>query len=67
MDKSLLEKIEALPDAKMGGAGRREFTPEEDEILLRFWKVKRKEDISKLLGVSENTARKRWEELTAAN
>jgi hypothetical protein len=61
--ESLLRALESLPDSKYGPVGF-EWTPEMDEILLRFWPVKRQAEICKLLGCSQNTARNRYRELT---
>ena len=61
--ESLLRALESLPDSKYGPAGF-EWTPEMDEMLLRFWQVKRQAEICKLLKCSTNTARNRYRELT---
>lgn len=57
-----LSVFEALPDAKSGRG--RAWTTDEDDVLRRFWMVKRQADVARLLRVSEDTARKRYRELT---
>ena len=57
------EAFEALPDARIGSAGTK-WTDEMDDALRKYWKVKRQSDVAKLLGVSEDTARKRYRELS---
>jgi hypothetical protein len=64
IDPEMEALLEKLPDAKSGILGRT-FTPEEDAILLKYWPVKCKRDIAKLLHCHENTARRRYKELTA--
>ncbi|ORC37243.1 hypothetical protein B4O97_03375 [Marispirochaeta aestuarii] len=40
------------------------WSAEEDAILLKYWKVKNKSQLSKVIGVSETTARERYLKLT---
>lgn len=54
--------IDSLPDNVC--ANRYQFTKEQDEILLKYWKVKKQCDISEIMGISPNTLRKRYRELT---
>jgi hypothetical protein len=61
--ESLLRAIENLPDTKYGPVGF-EWTPELDEMLVKFWKVKRQSELCKIIGCSPNTARNRYRELT---
>lgn len=58
----LLEKIEALPDAHVGNQPK-VWTPEEDAIILRYWKQKRKADLAEILCVNEKLLRRRYREL----
>ena len=60
----MLEKLEALPGNKCGQKGR-EWTAEQDAALLKYWRVKRQEDVAKLLGVNTSLARKRYIKLTS--
>lgn len=56
------EALEALPDV---GAGRRAiWTPEMDAGLLKHWNRACKKKVAKVLGVSYDTARERYAELT---
>jgi hypothetical protein len=60
--ESLLRAIESLPDSRQGPAGF-EWTPELDEMLVKFWKVKRQSELCKIIGCSPNTARNRYRDL----
>lgn len=40
-----------------------EWTPREDEILLKGWKVGFKEKVAKYLGISSNTCQRRFDSL----
>ncbi len=57
-----LSALAALPEV---GIGRHApaFTPEENEALLKYWPIKSKSEVARILGVSEDTARKRYREL----
>ena len=55
--------LDELPDAKVGTKSF-PWTPELDELLLKYWMVKYKRDVCRLLGCTDNTARKRYRELT---
>ena len=56
------EALEALPDV---GAGRKAtWTPEMDEGLLKHWNRACKKDVARVLGVSYDTARERYDRLT---
>lgn len=60
--QDLMEKFEALPQGGSSNKGK-EWTGEEDALLLRYWPVKNKEAVAKALGVHRNTAFKRYREL----
>jgi len=59
--EEMLRQFEALPDVEVGK--HFEWTPEKETLLLKYWPVKRQVDVCRLLGVSENTARKKYREL----
>jgi hypothetical protein len=61
IDADLLAKFEALPDCH-AGAQRKVPTPEQVEILRRYWKVKRQQDVCDLIGARENTCRKWYQD-----
>jgi hypothetical protein len=61
MDAETLRRLEELPDAH--STRKREFTVEEDAVILKYWPVKNKDDVSRILGLSENTVRNRYKEL----
>jgi DNA-directed RNA polymerase specialized sigma24 family protein len=63
IDPAVLARFEALPDA-IQGVRPREWTPEEDELLLRYWRGKNHEAVAKAIGVNVSTALKRYRELT---
>ena len=57
-----LEALDALPDV---GAGRKAiWTPAMDEGLLKHWNRACKKDVARVLGVSYDTARERYDRLT---
>lgn len=62
ISEEMLKQFEALPDVEIGK--HFEWTPEKEALLLKYWKVKRQSDVCKLLGVTENPARKKYRELT---
>jgi len=55
--------LEALPKRQVGGP-RFEHTAETDALLLEHWPRANRHQVAKLLGMSENTARNRYRELT---
>jgi hypothetical protein len=61
IDEATLKALEEIPDAKPGK--RAIFTPEQDTILLRFWKQKNKDELSRFLGFAVQTCRARYREL----
>ena len=63
IDEEMLAKFEALPE---GGIGRNGYnwTAEEDALLLRYWPIKRKMNVARLLGPNETTCRERYRWLT---
>jgi hypothetical protein len=63
ISEELIQRLEQLEDRRDGHPGW-PWTPEKDAALLRFWKIKRHEDVAKVLGCSRNTALERYRELT---
>ena len=62
IDVAALEReLAALPD----GLNLKPWTLAEDELLVRFWPVKRHVDVARLLGRGEHVCRRRFAELTA--
>lgn len=61
LPESVQSMLDSIPDYvdKKG----RIFTKEEDQLITYGWPRKRKADLAKLLGCSESTLRKRYEEL----
>ncbi len=58
-------ELDALPDLKSGPHfNERQWSKEEDELLLLYWPVKHHEQVAKALGVSSQTALKRYRFLT---
>jgi transcription initiation factor TFIIIB Brf1 subunit/transcription initiation factor TFIIB len=66
IDTALLERLESLPD-KQTGRGGHAWTEQEDAILRRYWPIKRQSDVAKVLGMSQDTCRKRYRELVDEN
>lgn len=63
IDPDVIARLEALPD-KQVGAIRRQWTPAEDAIILRYYPVKRAEDLGEVLKSSDKTIRRRYRMLT---
>ena len=63
IDEATLKALEALPDSRPNR--KAEFTPMQDAMLLRYWARKRKADVARAVGYSENVCRERYHELTA--
>lgn len=61
-DSDLLAAIDALPARKKKPGVA--WSPAMDAALLAGWPVKRQVDVARVIGVSPDTARKRYEELT---
>lgn len=59
----MLAKIEQVRETKPGKP-RRQFTPEEDAILLKYWPVKNHDELAQVLGCSTTLALRRYRELT---
>lgn len=62
IDPELEALFEALPDG--GRHYGRHWTPEEDALLLKYWPIKNKVAMAKLLKVNRNTALERYRKLT---
>lgn len=60
---SLEGALDGLPDRHEGNPGF-PWTPELDQLLLRYWPTKNQEKVARLLGCASSTARKRYDELT---
>ena len=59
----IMEAIEGCRDTSNGNHGR-VFTPEEDAAILKYYNVKRKEDLARVFDVCAETLRKRYNKLT---
>lgn len=62
IDAEALRKIEALPNIS-GSGNMFEWTDEADELLIKYYPLKRKEDLAAIFGVSEKTMRNRYRKL----
>ena len=60
LDDETVKKFEALPPKKL----KINWTPEMDALLLKYWKIKNGRDVGRLLGYSETSCRRRYDELT---
>ena len=61
ISKEMLAKIDSLRDTER--TPPKQFTEEQDAIILTFYKKKNKGDLSKLIGCCPGTMRKRYLEL----
>jgi len=57
----IAEALESLPDRNSGR--KMGLEPWQDEVLRKYWRVKRKADIAQMLGICEAVLRRRAEEL----
>jgi transcription initiation factor TFIIIB Brf1 subunit/transcription initiation factor TFIIB len=62
ISEDMLNELDKLPPA--GDRKLVKWTPEMDQILLAYWEKKRQVAVAKIIGVCENTARKRYRMLT---
>jgi hypothetical protein len=60
--EDMLAAIEALPDKNTRDGFP--FTEAHDAILLNYWNVKPQNQLCRIIGCSENTARRRYNLLT---
>jgi len=58
-----LSALEALPD-KCNTGTRINWTPELDAALLKYWPVKRHDQIAKILGICQTSCVARYRQLT---
>jgi len=58
----MLEQIEKIDDSNIRPG--KVWTAEEDAILIKYWPIKNKDQLSEMLGVSDKTARARYKKLT---
>lgn len=57
-----LDKLSSV-DVDIYGSRRAVFEPWQDEVIKRLWPVARKSDVAEIVGFSEGTIRRRWQEL----
>jgi len=62
IDPKLLEVLDSLPDNTKRG---HEWSEQEDAVLRKYWMIKRKDDVARVLGMDCNTCRKRYREITS--
>jgi len=60
IDSAIIEKFENLSDKNISAIA---WTKEMDLLLMKYWRIKSCRGVSKLLGVSERTARDRFNSL----
>ena len=65
MTSGLEELINALPPPSKYGYGIT-WTPEMEDVLLKYWRIRDQRSIAKILGVGHSTAKKKYRELVAA-
>jgi hypothetical protein len=59
-DSELRAALESLPNSKVGGI-EKPWSAEQDELLLYYWPIKRKDDVAKLLAHGLHACRARYE------
>jgi hypothetical protein len=57
----ILEAIQALPDKNSRSI---KWNPRLDELLVKFYPIKRKKDLARFFGVSDRSLYERYQELT---
>lgn len=62
ISKEMLAKIDSLRDTER--TPPKQFSIEQDAIMLKYYEKKNKKDLAELLGVCQSTMRKRYKELT---
>ena len=64
IDTDALAALEAMP-AKGTAGSPYPWTPEKDEILLKYWRTRNHRDVCAVLKCSPNTAQDRYRKITA--
>ncbi len=64
VDAALERRLAKMP-TKIGHAPRRAFTSGEDSAILKHWNRIGKRELAEALGISVETLRRRYRELTA--
>jgi len=60
ISSELLDRLESLPDSRLGA---RDWTDEKRAALLKYWLIKKCEDVASALGMSEKACRKEYNRL----
>jgi hypothetical protein len=55
----LIAELEVLPNAQ-NGQRKKQWSPENDAILLKYWGVKIQTDIASIIGLNVSTCRSRY-------
>jgi len=63
IDAEMFEKLESLEDTRMNIGFK--WTPELEAVLLKYWPVKRKDDVAKIIGTYTQECRRKYRELTS--
>lgn len=58
------EAFRNLPDSGPNAIGK-QWAEKEDQMLLKYWPIKKHSEVARLLQVSSTTALKRYRELTS--
>jgi len=66
IDPEIERLLASIPDTRVG-ASRRQFTPQQDKLILAGWEKKDKRALAALVGCHETTMRKRYRELKAVD
>lgn len=60
--KEVMEQLEQAPSSR-GGQPRATFEPWQDAVLLKYWKEKRQDDVSEIVGWSRKICQRRYQQL----
>lgn len=60
--ENILSALESMPDTSTGSKHKK-FEPWQDAVLLKYWHVKKQQDLSKLIGRCIYSCRERYNEL----
>ena len=62
IDQDIIDRFEALEEPKQVTGW---WTPEREALLMKYWPIKRHAEVAKLLGKSDTTCRRKYEQLVA--
>lgn len=63
IDSDIIAKFESLPEKQNQGS----WTPEKDALLLKYWPIKKCDEVANLFGKSVTACRDRYTKLSRRN